>query len=328
MKHGQAIFSQLWLGYTKKKMILSINWICYCLPISISLLLANSSSFGQNSNRTVSIPFTLTSYNNISINAVLNKTDTVNLMFHTAANSMTLTEEAVKRLKSLRFTDNTDSIKSWGGQANSSRLSINNQLSIEKLSFDSIAIWENVNSGQFTDGKFGMNLFDGWNVEVNFDRSKIYLTKKLKKNLRGYQVCSLINDNDLLFLEATCKVNDSSFTNSFLLHSGYSGALLLDDQFAAQHQLGARLTITGENTLKDSYGNTVKTKQAVLPFLEIQTLKLADVPVGFFEGNIGRQTMSVLGGDVLKRFTLIFTKDRRTVYLKPNKLTGSQYRKF
>ena len=46
----------------------------------------------------VNIPFRLTSSNNISVQAVLNDKDTVKLMFHTAANSVTLTEDAVKNL--------------------------------------------------------------------------------------------------------------------------------------------------------------------------------------------------------------------------------------
>lgn len=328
MKPGQAISTQLGLGLFKKKVIPSIIWIRYRLPLPLFLLIVSSGSFGQKLTHSVSIPFTLTIYNNISIKAVLNEIDTVNLMFHTAANSMTLTEEAVSKLSSLRFTSNTDSIKSWGGQANSSRLSVNNRLSIGKLNFDSIAIWENVNSGQFTDGKFGLNLFEGWNVEINFDLRLINLAKKIrKKKLKDYSECVVINEDGLLFLEASCKVNDSIYTNRFLIHSGYAGALLLDDQFATDHQLGKILRITGENSLTDSYGNIVKTKQAILPVLQIQVLSLTELPVGFFEGSIGRQTMSVLGGDVLKRFNIIIAADRRKIYLKPNTLFETAYRK-
>ena len=57
------------------------------------------------------IPFTLTEHNNLSIKAVFNQIDTVNLMFHTAANAVTLTEEALQKITSLKF-NRTDSVKS------------------------------------------------------------------------------------------------------------------------------------------------------------------------------------------------------------------------
>lgn len=71
------------------------------------------------------IQFQLTEQNNISVKAILNGKDTVNLMFHTAASSVTLIEDATKRMKSLIFNSNIDEVKSWGGEANAARLSEN-----------------------------------------------------------------------------------------------------------------------------------------------------------------------------------------------------------
>jgi hypothetical protein len=113
-----------------------------------------------------------------------------------------------------------------------------------------------------------------------------------------------------------------------LIHSGYSGAILFDDKFAAENLLAERLQITGEKSLKDSYGNILKTKQAVLPQFNFQKLILKNVPSGFFEGAIGQQKMSIIGGDVLKRFNLIIDAKREFIYLKPNKWIYSDYRKM
>ena len=76
------------------------------------------------------IPFQLTPHNNIAISTILNETDTVSLMFHTAASDVTLTEDATKKLKSLRFSGTTDGIKSWGGAENTARYSARNSLRI------------------------------------------------------------------------------------------------------------------------------------------------------------------------------------------------------
>lgn len=102
------------------------------------------------------IPFDLMDHNNISIKGILNDQDTVHLMFHTAANGMTLTKQATRQLTSIEWGQ-VDKVNSWGGESES-RYSENNAVQIGVFRWDSIAIWENENSGPTTDGKFGPNL--------------------------------------------------------------------------------------------------------------------------------------------------------------------------
>ena len=295
----------------------------------LSLLSAGQiSSTSLRSNKSYTIAFTLTEYNNISIPAILNKTDTVNLMFHTAANSVTLTEASVKKLHSIRFSETTDSIKSWGGQSNASRTSLHNAVQIGDLTWEDVSLFENVNSGQYTDGKFGPDLFKGRVIEIDFDKHLIILHADLPKKSKKYEKIGLTLQDDMMYLHADCTIEGSIFQNKYLIHSGYSGAILFDDKFASDNQLTERLTITGEKSLKDSYGNILKTKQAVLPKFNIQKISLSNVPVGFFEGAIGRQKMSVIGGDILKRFNIIIDSKREFIYLKPNNLNDAEYRKM
>ena len=89
-----------------------------------------------------------------------------------------------------------------------------------------------------------------------------------------------------------------------------------------------RLELTGEKKLTDSYGNVLITKQAVLPALNIRGLELTDVPAGFFKGAIGRQQMSIIGGDILKRFNIVIDATRTYIYFQPNKLSGTAYLKL
>jgi hypothetical protein len=282
----------------------------------------------KNQGRTYIIPFTLTDYNNISVQAILNKTDTVNLMFHTAASSVSLTEESIKKLKSLLFKETTDSIQSWGSQSNSSRLSLENFIQISDLTREKVPIWENINSGQYTDGKFGIDLFKDKVIEIDFDKSVIRLHTSLPKKVKKYDRVKLTFRDDMMFLKADCSIGDSTFSNTFLIHSGYAGAVLFDDKFAGDNKLSDRLQIVGEKILKDSYGNTVKTKQTVLPLLKIQNKSLINVPAGFFEGSIGRQKMSIIGGDILKRFNMVIDAKREYIYLKANKLANTEYKKM
>ena len=271
------------------------------------------------------IPFTLTAYNNISIRAIINGKDTVQLMFHTAASDLTLTTAAVARIGTLLFTAEADSVKSWGGGANTSRLSKNNSLQIGQLQWKHLLLWEDLNSGQFTDGKIGPDLFVNKTIAINFDKSIITISDALPRAAKHYQQLPLVEKNGSLFVQAGCDTGSGILTNQFLLHSGYAGAVLLDDQFVASNALANKLRITGEKNLKDAYGNSIKTKKAILPALLIGNKKLRNVPVGFFEGAVGRQKMSIIGGDMLKRFNIIIDAQRTHIYLQQNKFSSAAY---
>ncbi|WP_080054820.1 aspartyl protease family protein [Spirosoma aerolatum] len=298
----------------------------YLLLLVLLFTLPSQALFGQRTNTTYpySVPFQLTSHNNLSVRAVLNEQDTVKLMFHTAANAVTLTEEALKTVKSLTFAG-ADSVKSWGGSNNTSRFSTNNRLQIGGRTWPNTPIWENKNSGPETDGKFGIDLFEGKVIELDFDTSRMTIHETLPSKITQYEKLKLIVANDMLFLEAHCMVGNQTLKNQFLIHSGYSGAILLDDQFVAEHKLDDVLNVISEKELKDSFGNVIKTQKAILPGLTIGSQPLANVPVGFFKGALGRQKMSILGGDILKRFNLIIDAKREYVYLKPNRLLKTAY---
>jgi hypothetical protein len=271
------------------------------------------------------IPFRLTDYNNIVVQAVLNGQDSVSLMFHTAANFLTLTEEGVKKTKSIRFAGSTDSIKSWGGQDNSARYSKSNTLQIGGLEWKNRALWENKNSGQYTDGKCGIDLFEKKVIEIDFDKNIIVLYQHLPAKTNGYEKLALQVRDDELFVEGGCVIGAHVFKHPFLIHSGYSGAVLLDDQFVLDNRMDTTLKTFGVTQLQDSYGNSIRIKRAFLPQLQLGKQILARVPAGFFEGALGTQKMSILGGDVLKRFNMIIDAERAYIYLQPNHLNASVY---
>jgi hypothetical protein len=281
-------------------------------------------AIGQNNK--IVIPFELTTYNNISIKAILNNKDTVQLMFHTAASAVTLTETATKNLKSLVFDKSIDNIKSWGGSTNEARVSKFNTLQIEGLKWDSLTITENKNSGQFTDGKFGIDLFKDKVIQVDFEKKEITISEMMPEKLKKYNKLKLSYEDEMMFLEAHCQVNKSNrFVNKFLIHSGYAGSILLDDKFANDNQLSEKLNIIDEKQVKDSYGNVLKVQKAILPSLQIGSTKFTEIPVGFFSGAMGKQKMSFIGGDVLKRFHIIIDAKREFIYVKPNNLKAMKY---
>lgn len=289
-------------------------------------LLITQFSIGQEKEISVlnQIPFTLTSHNNISIQAVINEVDSVDLMFHTATNSMTLIKEVTGSLSSISWDESTE-VQSWGGKSEA-RFSEFNHIQIGPMKWDSISIWETEKSGPRTDGKIGPNFFKGYVIELDFDAEILTIHSALPAKASGYEKLNLIYKDEYMFIEGISTIEDTVYPNHFLIHSGYGGTILYDDQFVADSQIGKHIPITAEQELKDSYGNVLKTKKGILPSFKIGTHTFENIPVGFFEGTIGRQRMSVIGGNLLKRFNFIIGANRKHIYLKQNGLTKTKYK--
>jgi len=263
------------------------------------------------------IPFKLTSYNNIIIHVTLNDTDELDLMFHTAANSISLTKEAVERLKDQRKLETTK-VLSWGGYSQT-KFSENNSIVIGDLEWENVKVWTNERSGQFSDGKFGPNLFEGRVIELDFDHSQMIIHSRLPEKIINYSKFDLTIEDGSMYLEGLCHKSDEEFENKFMIHSGYGGTILLDDEFASRSTMNT-LEILDVSELKDSYGRVLKKKKAILPKFDLETFDFRDLPMGFFEGKIGNEKKSVLGGEILKRFNIFFDISNAEIYMKPNTL--------
>lgn len=296
------------------------------IAVFIIALLLFTEGFSQQKKgvNAFNIPFELTSSNNISVKVILNNTDTLKLMLHTASSDVSITEEASSKAKTMKF-NRTDTVTSWGSKNNTSRFSANNKLEIASLKLENIQLWENKNTGADTDGKFGLNLFENNFVTIDFEKKIIEISETSPSDLETYKKFPLVIKDDSMFLNAECVIGNERFDNQYLIHTGYGGTILLDDDFSNKHSLKDKLKVISEKDLKDSYGHIIKTKKAILPAFSIGDIKLSEITASFFEGSVGRQKMSVIGGDLLKRFNLIFDKDRRYIYLKPNKLNNGKY---
>lgn len=277
------------------------------------------SLFGQKTTKIERIPFELTEHNNIVISGILNDADTVKLMFHTAASSLSMIKEFTKTASNIIWDQKTE-VNSWGGTSDS-RYSKSNSLKIGELAWNDLEIWESENSGPGTVGKFGPNLFADRVIEIDFDNQLMTIRSTLPELISLYDKLPLFYQNDMMFIEGKSAIGDSSVGNRFLIHSGFGGTLLFDDAFVNNYNLTEQLNITGSRRLKDSYGNVIITQKALLSKFSVGAAEITSLPVEFFEGSIGRQKMSVLGGNILKRFNLIIDADRAYIYLKASKLS-------
>lgn len=262
------------------------------------------------------IPFERSSFNNIIVQAVLNKVDTVKLMFHTASSEITLIAESAKKLRSVRFDDKVEGVKSWGGQSNDSRMSQHNAVQVQALQWPDMPIWEDLNTGQGADGKIGLGLMHGKVVQLNFDKSLLVVSETLPPDIAMYQKLPLFFEKGNMFVDVNCLIGNREFENRFLIHTGYGGGLLFDDDFVVKHGLDTVLQSVGEKILHDAFGNEIVSKKVLVPSIKLGSVKLSNMQAGYFKGAAGLQRISIMGGDILKRFNIVIDGDRQFIYLK------------
>lgn len=273
------------------------------------------------------IPFRFTDSNNISVPVLLNQKHELNLMFHSAIGEISLTTEALAKVSDLKIADSVE-VQSWGGNS-TSQFSTGNQLKIGDLYFENQTVFIDEFSGPGTDGKFGPELFAGKLIEVDFDNRRLVLHSSLPSRITQensiYKKIDYTEERGCMYLTGELTIKGNKLAHSFMMHTGFGGTLLLDDQFVSENQLQSSLETISERELKDSFGNIIKTKKVLLPAFELGGTKFNDLAIELFDGAIGRQKVSVMGGEILKRFNMIIDASNRCIYVTPNEFTGTAF---
>lgn len=269
------------------------------------------------------IPFTLTSANNIIIEAILNDADTVKMMFHTAQASVVLTYEAIAKIESDRFNKSMD-VEAWGGKGKAG-YSKGNNIQVQNMKWSDVTIWADKNTGPTADGKFGPNLFAEKVIELNFDQNIMVIHSRLPDFSLDYEKLDLHFQDEMMFVETDFQIKDEKYTRKVMIHSGFGGTLLLDEEFIAKNKLRESLQVSKGGELKDAYGNVVETEKVSLPQFALGSETFQDLPIGFFGGKIGGDSRSVMGGNLIKRFNMYLDLQNAYIYLQPSGLMGAPF---
>ena len=273
------------------------------------------------------IPFHLTDYNNIAVNATLNGSDSLTLMFHTDVTSVSITPDQTEALKTAKNRTSTTA-KSWAGTKDIEYIE-HNTLKISDLEWNDITLWLNLLSGHQTDGKFGPHLFKNKRIEIDFEKEIMVLhsTHKPLPNSKDYQAFNLItNEGQSLFIEGELIVDGQAYKNTFMIHSGYGGTVILDDDFCSKHSALTSTKVIDEKELKDSLGNSIKTKKTLTNQFQVGDFNFEAMPYSYFDSELNIQSTSVIGCEILKRFNMILDMENLKLYLKPNTDYTTEFR--
>ncbi|WBV52824.1 hypothetical protein [Chryseobacterium gambrini] len=258
------------------------------------------------------IPFRITKHNNIIVKTLVNDKDSLDLMFQIAMEDASISPDRKRNADHIIFKD---------------EISDGNTIKIGKKKYENIRFFDNELTGHEADGKIGTGIFKGKIFKIDYDNSRFVVYDKMP-DLNGYQSVPLLLKNEQLFIPANSIIEKQNVEAYFLLQSGYSGGILYSNEFTDGKELDKKLKVTGEKTLKNSAGQSVITKNGILPVLKVGNFVLKDVSAGFFAGELKIQKSSYFGADLLRRFNWIFDAERNKVYFKPSKYFKKAYYKM
>ena len=281
--------------------------------------------FGQNIVK--EIPFRLTKYNNILVPVIINQKDTVQLMLHTGSDYITIIEDSYKKMKSISISDTLNNVTSWAGYSDM-KMSQSNVIKFGNEEFSKIPIFIDKQSGHESDGKIGLKFFEGKYLEINFDENKLYVYDKAPTKLKKYTKLNSRYSQETLYIKAFPFIDKKPVETEFMIHTGFSGALMISDDFAKEYKLLEKFEIIGESKLSDAAGNVILSKKSILPNFELANQTFKNVPMSFFDSTIKIQHKNIMGGDLIKRFNLILNPEKDILYAKKSKYYKDEYFKL
>ncbi|MGV0980346.1 hypothetical protein [Empedobacter falsenii] len=281
--------------------------------------------FGQNMVK--EIPFRLTKYNNILVPVIINQKDTVQLMLHTGSDYITIIEDSYKKMKSISISDTLNNVTSWAGYSDM-KMSQNNVIKFGDEEFSKIPIFIDKQSGHESHGKIGLKFFEGKYLEINFDENKLYVYDIAPTKLKKYTKLNSRYSQETLYIKAFPFIDKKPIETEFMIHTGFSGALMISDDFAKEYKLLEKFEIIGESKLSDAAGNVILSKKSILPDFELANQTFKNVPMSFFDSTIKIQHKNIMGGDLIKRFNLILNPEKDILYVKKSKYYKDEYFKL
>lgn len=271
------------------------------------------------------IPFKLTSHEAISFKAVVNGTDTVILHFDTGSWDFRLTKDAIVK-KTHLLSDQADYL-AGKAKPNFKKLGKVFRLQIGKLIFNEPGFSATDFTAHEMDGRFGWNLFEGKQVELDFDRSLMVVhSGKLIKAPKGYVKSALAFRNSFMIVKGAMKKSGQIYNGDFLMDSGAESAIILDSTWATQTDFSKDLKLIKTISLTNPRGVKFETKVVLAPAFLTNGFELNDVPTLILgTRNPAGFTVNNLGGGLLKRFNIIMDFKHDCVYWKPNTLFKTPY---
>lgn len=260
------------------------------------------------------IPFVINKYNTNSIKVMLNQTDTLNLNFDSGATEVVLIEEALKnKVKSKLDLYNTL-----------------HDIKVGRRTYQS-KVYDIQLAGHGVDGLLGWDNFDGYIVELNYDKNIMVVHSKLPKAVKQNKAVDKFKMkyfNQVFYIEGQITQGKTTVKDWFMFDTGYQKTAVLDNDLLNKSKFPvAEMAVIRTDTLLGIMKNKIPVVTSKLESLKLGKNELKNVPAQILTTNkpVRGANVHILGSDVLKRFNTFFDFQENVVYLLPNQLYEADY---
>ena len=171
-------------------------------------------------------------------------------------------------------------------------------------------------------GIIGYNFFKNNTVEINYNKRKIIVYKdidKLKKKLKKYDSSPITIERNKPYLVANVTLNHQEISSKLLIDIGNSDALWLFENKVKNINVP---TVNFEDFLGKGFSGDINGFRAKISKFKINNFEFNDPIVAFPDSisiksvNKVQDRVGSIGGEILKRFNIIFDYSNTIVYLK------------
>jgi hypothetical protein len=290
-------------------------------------------TFTGTDGQTTTIPFLLRN-NHVYVRGTVNASDSLWFFVDTGAGSNVISTESVPRLK--LKTEGLGEAHGAGGTVQASRV-VGATIRVAGLQFGDVltasvpleAVATQV--GLPVEGIVGSPLFQNSVVEFDYARSVLVVHKpgSFRYAGPGKAVPIEIRANQHPYVTATVTLaGGKPITEPFVIDTGSSSALILGPEFVEKHNALASLpnSVTGRS---GGVGGSSFNPVGRVTSLAIGSYALQGPITTFMHktgGTISEATVGGnIGGDILRRFKVIFDYKGKTMTLEPNALYGTAF---
>ncbi|PZU87315.1 MAG: hypothetical protein DI529_07405 [Chryseobacterium sp.] len=261
------------------------------------------------------IPFVATVDNNIQTQAILNKKDSVKLLFDTGATGFYLKKTAIRQFlnpegKKITMNDISD-----------------NHFKISDLEWEHQKVYPLETTGDCCGGMYGWDIFDGKVVEIDYDTNLMTVSTKTPKISKDYEKFEMEMMKEHFCINVELESDNKRYKTRFLFDTGYQKSVMLDNKL--MNNIGfpiQNLPVIKKSVMYNSQNQEIPVNIVSVEKLIFGKYTLENIPaqVNSYSQPAGYAT-NFLGGEILKRFNIILDFKNNTVYLKPNHLFKESY---
>lgn len=265
----------------------------------------------------VTIPITI-SRGKLHVTGRVNGSSPLDLIFDTGADICVLYPSATAKGAALRF-DGTISNSGTGGTT-VRRLTREGVIEVGGLRFEHEPVMFIEKQADEADGIAGYSLFENKNIEIDYDRMVMLVHDALPAHAAGFSRTDMQLSGTLTAVEAELVNGAQRSRGMFLLDTGGSGALLVNQAFATAHDLRGTMPRLGTSTSRGVGSGVVRNDVMLLPELRIAGFAVANVPIDVEVPTAGDHASpgGALCMEVLQRFNTILDYPGNSAYFRPN----------